>query len=255
MQPEQLSTQSEQNLKMGKEIQCKLIGLLGGMSWPSTITYYREINKRVQKIFGGSHSARLLIWSDDYHQIEQMQLNQDWSSACSLLADRAVTMQAAGADLIGIACNTMHIAVPAIRERINIDIVNMIDSTTAHAADIGISRVGVLGTKTTMRMGFFDEYLANYGIEKINLSKKHEELINRLIYEELCLGVVSDEASSIVKDVVLALAQSGADGVILACTELSLIKGATLMGRIPIIDATSVHIDSLVNATISHSHT
>lgn len=230
----------------------KVIGLLGGMSWPSTITYYRKINEAVQKKLGGSHCARLLIWSDDYSTVERMQLSGEWARAADWLAESALRLEAAGADLLGIACNTMHKVSDEVRRRSSLQLVDMIEVASWTAAQRGCSRAAILGTRFTLGMGKYSEQLVKHGIEPIIPPSEDVELVDEIIYRELCLGIVSDDAKAAVKRVISRLASNGADGVVLACTELDLLVEEPSIGGATIVDAAQSHIDALVQASLEN---
>jgi len=230
----------------------RVIGLLGGMSWPSTITYYRNINKAVQSRLGGSHSARLLIWSDDYEKVERMQLSGQWEAAGDWLAESAARLEAGGADVLGIACNTMHKVSDAVRRRVALPLVDMIEVTAAAAQRMGCSRAAILGTRFTLQMGKYSELLARSGVEPVLPSPEEIQQIDRLIYEELCVGVVKPEARDLLKQIVSRLVADGVDSIVLACTELNLLLDEQQIDGAVVIDTAQVHIDALVDASLSN---
>jgi aspartate racemase len=223
------------------------------MSWPSTITYYRKINEAVQAQLGGVHSARLVIWSDDYHNVERMQLSGDWDAAGEWLADSAQRLAIAGADVLGIACNTMHKVVAAISRRTTLPIVDMIEVAAVAAAARGCSKTAILGTRFTLEMGKYSYELAARGVEPFLPSPADIELIDRIIHDELCLGRASEEARAVIKQVVARLAAERVDSVMLACTELNLILGEQRIGEVLILDAAQLHVDALVTASLERS--
>lgn len=230
----------------------KVIGLLGGMSWPSTITYYRELNKAVQASLGGSHSARVLIWSDDYEAVERMQLAGEWSAAGEWLADAALRLELAGADVIGIACNTMHRVAAAVRARTSVPLVDMIQATAATAADLGVKRAGILGTRITVEMAEYSSEFTQRAVELVLPSENDRVLLDHVIYDELCVGVVSEQARATIAGIISRLIDAGADGIVLACTELNLVVDDTTVTGDRVIDTAQVHVKALVGASLGH---
>lgn len=229
----------------------KVIGLLGGMSWPSTITYYREINKAVQARLGGSHSARLVISSDDYWNVERMQLAGEWEAAGEWLAEAASRLEGAGAEIIAIACNTMHKVADSVTRSISVTFVDLIEAAASEAKHQGCKRTAILGTEYTLRMGRYTTSLRNAGIEPLEPDDADASAINELIYKELCLGRVTNEGKQLLSQVIERLAQAGADSVLLACTELNLLVDCDRLHGVQILDATRIHIDALVEASLS----
>lgn len=229
----------------------KLIGLLGGMSWCSTVTYYREINRAVQARLGGSHSARLLVWSDDYEQVERMQLAGEWEQAGEWLARAALRLEAAGAEVLGIACNTMHRVAPAVREGTQLPLVDMVEVAAGAAARRSVTRAALLGTGFTLDMGQYQSHLRQRGIGVVDLSDHDRAIVDHAIYHELCLGVVSDATGHAIRRVADRVVAQGADAVILACTELNLVfENHGAVRGAPVIDAASEHVAALVAASL-----
>jgi aspartate racemase len=228
----------------------KMIGLLGGMSWPSTITYYGELNRQVQARLGGSHSARVLLWSGDYHTVEQLQLAGEWAAAGKLLREAARAIENAGADLVAIACNTMHRVAPAVRASISVPFVDLIDSTADHAGRLGVARAAVLGTRITMAMPEYSARLAEHGVEPMLPEPADRALLDRVVYDELCVGKVDHRTRETVASVVSRLVDRGADAVVLACTELGLVIDEPTMMGATVIDSAAVHVRALVDASL-----
>jgi aspartate racemase len=227
----------------------KIIGLLGGMSWPSTITYYREINRAMQSRFGGSHSARLLIWSDDYRRVESMQLAGDWEGAAEWIVASAQRLEAGGAEILGIACNTMHRLANILRSHVHLPLIDMVEATAAAVAARGCSAAGILATKLTLESGLYAQHLSRRGVQPLIPDAGDADLINRIIYEELCLGIVTAESRAAVGEIAVRLVARGADAIVLACTELGLIIDPGYVEQTHVIDATQVHINALVEAS------
>jgi len=228
----------------------RIIGLIGGLSWPSTITYYREINRTVQGRLGGSHSARLLVWSDDYHQVEQMQLNGQWREAGEWLANSAARLEAGGADLLGIACNTMHNVADAIHGRTALPLVDIVDVASAACAAHSCP-TAVLGTSFTLLHGRFVAELDRRGCRPMVPSDEDMAELDRVIYEELCLGQVSKQSQQAVEAIVARLAVRGAGQILLACTELNLLIATQSLDGVRIVDAARVHIYALAEASLA----
>ncbi|MFG2310954.1 aspartate/glutamate racemase family protein [Streptomyces sp. NPDC048566] len=227
-----------------------VIGLLGGMSWPSTLAYYRALNEGVAKALGGSHSARVVIWSQDYAEVERLQLSGDWDGAGDLLAAGARGLEAAGADLVAIACNTMHRVSGAVRAACDLPLVDIVEVTAEAARQRGISRAAVLGTRFTAGGALFDAALTARGVEPVLPGPADQALIDRIIYDELCRGSVTDAATRAFTDLRERLRGEGVDGVILACTELGLLLPTAEHGRPAVLDTVDVHVEALVAASL-----
>jgi aspartate racemase len=231
----------------------RVIGLLGGMSWPSTITYYRNINKAVQSRLGGSHSARLLIWSDDYEKVERMQLAGEWEAAGDWLAESACRLQAGGAEVLGIACNTMHKVSDAVRSRVALPLVDMIEVTASAAKEMRCARTAILGTRFTLEMGKYSELLARFDIEPVLPSPEEIRQVDQMIYQELCVGIVKPETRDALRRIVSRLVADGVDSIVLACTELNLLLDEHQIDGANVIDTAQVHINALVDASLNAS--
>ncbi|MEM7482672.1 MAG: aspartate/glutamate racemase family protein [Acidobacteriota bacterium] len=236
--------------RRGASPEPRVVGLLGGMSWPSSEVYYREINRAVQARRGGSHSARVLLWSDDYRTVEQMQLAGDWAGAGELLASAARRLEAGGADLLAIACNTMHRVAAAVREASNLPFIDLVEATAREVQRHGISRAVVLGTGFTLDLPLYPERLRAHGIEPMRPAAGDRALLDRLIYDELCVGVVTDGARRRLAELIERAVDQGANGVVLACTELGLIADRATVAGAPIVDSTQAHIAALVDASL-----
>ncbi|WP_381561201.1 aspartate/glutamate racemase family protein [Streptomyces eurythermus] len=226
------------------------IGLIGGMSWPSTLTYYREINQRVARKLGGSHSARLIIWSDDYAEVERMQLCGEWKAAGERLAASARSLEAAGADVLGIACNTMHRVADRVRESTGLPLVDLVESAADAALSRGVGRAVVLGTRYTAELPSYTQHLESRGIARQPVPVDIQRALDRMIYEELCLGEVTEESRRLLRGMISALVAAGADGVLLACTELGLLVSHGTVEGAALIDTADVHVDALVAASV-----
>lgn len=221
----------------------KTIGLIGGMSWESTVTYYQIINQTVREKLGGLHSATLLLYSVDFAVIEEHQKNGEWDKSAEILATAARNLEQAGADFIIICTNTMHKVAPQIQEQIDIPIIHIADATADALIAEGIKNVALLGTKYTMTEDFYKEKLVERGISVMIPNKEDVELVNHVIYDELCLGIVSDASRIELQRIIEGLKEKGAEGVILGCTEIGLLisqKDSSL----PVFDTTQIHAET-----------
>ncbi len=219
----------------------KTIGLIGGMSWESTVPYYRQINETVKERLGGLHSARIVLYSVDFHQIERLQHAGDWDGAGALLAAAARALAAAGADFLVLCTNTMHKVAPAIEAAVPIPLFHIADPTAAAIKRQGHAVVGLLGTRFTMEQEFYRERLRRrHGLEVLVPPEAERELVHRVIYEELCLGRVVPESRAQYRRIMAGLAAQGAQAIILGCTEISLLVDAGDAG-VPLFDTTAIH--------------
>ena len=218
----------------------KTIGLIGGMSWESTVTYYQLINQTVKEKLGGLHSGKILLYSVDFADIEEYQAKGQWEESARVLTDVAVNLEKAGADFIVICTNTMHKVVPQIKEKIRIPILHIAEATAEALKEAGITKVGLLGTKYTMTQDFYKEKLIAAGIEVVIPDSTGVETVNDVIYNELCLGVIRQESKEKFLQVIEDLGKKGAQGVILGCTEIGLLvkQEDTAM---PVFDTTQIH--------------
>lgn len=218
----------------------KTIGLIGGMSWESTVTYYQIINQAVKERLGGLHSAKLLLYSVDFAEIEKCQAKEEWNESADILAAAAKNLERAGADFIVICTNTMHKVLPQIQKQIDILILHIADATADALIETGIKKVALLGTKYTMMQDFYKEKLIARGISVMIPDEEGVELVNRVIYDELCLGVVSDTSRNQYKQIIEDMKEKGAEGVILGCTEIGLLIHQE-DSSLPIFDTTHIH--------------
>jgi aspartate racemase len=218
----------------------KTIGLLGGMSWESTIPYYRLINQRVKERLGGLHSAKVILYSVDFHDIERLQHAGDWDAAGLMLARAARSLEQAGADFIVLCTNTMHKVAPAMERAITIPLLHIADPTARQIRNDGHTKVGLLGTLFTMEQSFYSERLEQQGLEVITPCPDDGAAVHRIIYEELCLGQVLPESRAVYQKVMTRLTEQGAQAIILGCTEISLLVGPA-DASIPLYDTTSIH--------------
>lgn len=218
----------------------KTIGLIGGMSWESTSEYYRIINEEIKERLGGLHSAKCMINSVDFEEIERFQSNGDWDGAGEILGNAAYSLQKGGADFIIICTNTMHKVIEKIKENIHIPVLHIADATAKEIKKKDIQKVGLLGTKYTMEQDFYKLRIEENHIKVMVPSEKDRDKINEVIYTELCLGKITSQSREYYKSVIENLIQEGAQGIILGCTEIGLlIKQEDV--SVPIFDTTHIH--------------
>ena len=220
----------------------KTIGLIGGMSWESTVTYYQVINETIKRELGGLHSAKLLLYSVDFDEIERYQTRGEWDKSAEVLSDAAMRLENAGADSIVICTNTMHKVVPQISERISVPILHIAETTADKLKEQGITTVGLLGTKYTMTQDFYKAKLIEAGIRVLIPNDDDVETVNSVIYHELCLGNIRQESKEAYLAIIKELEDTGAQGVILGCTEIGLLiqqKDVDL----PVFDTTLIHAE------------
>jgi aspartate racemase len=219
----------------------KIIGLIGGMSWESTVPYYRQLNETVKERLGGLHSARVILYSVDFHEIERLQHSGDWQAAGVVLADAARALEVAGADFIVLCTNTMHRVAPAIEAAVRIPLLHIADPTADAIKRSGFSTVGLLGTRFTMEQAFYKDRLRErHGLNVLVPAPPDQEFIHRVIYEELCLGKVVAGSRSEYRRIMAGLVDQGAEAIILGCTEISLLVGQS-DAAVPLFDTTAIH--------------
>jgi len=229
----------------------KTIGLLGGMSWESTVTYYQTINEIIKQKLGGLHSAKVLLYSVDFAEIEKCQAEGDWEKSADILSAAAENLEKAGADFIVICTNTMHKVAPRIQSRIKIPILHIAEATAEELKLRNITKVALLGTKYTMTQDFYKEKLTNAGIAVLIPDEQEIETINDVIYHELCLGIISETSKEEYRRIIDGLARQGAQGVILGCTEIGLLiqqKDTDL----PVFDTTQIHASKAAMLSIEN---
>jgi len=224
----------------------KLLGLIGGMSFESTLPYYREINQRMARRLGGLHSARLLLYSVDFDGIAAMQREGRWDDAGAELARIGRLLQDAGAEGLVLCTNTMHKVAPAIEAAVSVPLLHIGDATARAIRAAGLSRVGLLGTRFTMEQDFYRARLAAHGIDALIPDESQRDDVHRIIYEELCQGRIEAASREVYRDVMAALVARGAQGVILGCTEIGLLVGAG-DASVPLFDTTALHAEAAVD--------
>lgn len=218
----------------------KTIGLIGGMSWESTVTYYQILNETVKQKLGGLHSAKILLYSVDFDEIEKYQSSGEWEKSAEVLSQAAMNLEKAGADFIVICTNTMHKVAPRIQSHISIPIIHIAEATADELIKRGISRVALLGTKYTMTQDFYKDKLLKAGIDVVIPDLAGIETVNDIIYKELCLGIISEASKKKYLEIIDELAEQGAQGVILGCTEIGLLIQQADTG-LPVFDTTRIH--------------
>ena len=219
----------------------KVIGLIGGMSWESTVPYYRQINEVVRERLGGLHSAKVILYSVDFHEIELLQRTGDWDAAGAQMAAAAKSLAAAGAEMLVLCTNTMHQVAPAIEAAVNIPLVHIADPTGEAIQAAGMGTVGLIGTRFTMERDFYKERLRQqHGLTVIVPQAAQREQVHRVIYEELCLGKIEPASRKLYRAVMADLVAQGAQAIILGCTEISLLVGAE-DAAVPLFDTTAIH--------------
>ena len=224
----------------------KCIGLLGGMSWESTVSYYQALNRGMRAKLGGLHSARVLLNSVDFAAIERLQHAGDWPATARLLAAEARKLQDGGADFLLIGTNTMHKVAPEIEAAIDIPLLHIADSTAAKLRADGITRVGLLGTRFTMEQDFYKGRLqARFGLTVLVPDGAGRERVHRIIYDELCLGEIRASSRAEYLAIIAELAAAGAEAVILGCTEIALLVGDA-RAAVPLYDTTAIHAEAAV---------
>ena len=220
----------------------KTIGLIGGMSWESTVTYYKIINETVKEKLGGLHSAKCILYSVDFQEIEECQANGNWEKSGEILGEAAYNLEKAGADFIVICTNTMHKVVNQIKEKISIPILHIAEMTAEKILEKGLKNIALLGTKYTMEQDFYKSKLIEKGINVIIPDKNDIEIINEVIYDELCLGTINFNSKKKFLEIVDKLRSKGAEGIILGCTEIGLlIKNADT--DVPLFDTAIIHAE------------
>jgi len=228
----------------------KTIGLIGGMSWESTIPYYRQINETIKQCLGGLHSAKIVLYSVDFHEIERLQHAGDWDATGVILAEAARSLEKAGADFLVVCTNTMHKVASEIEAAVAIPLLHIADPTAAAIIQDGYKTVGLLGTRFTMEQAFYrDRLSARHELKVIVPNDEDRETIHRIIYQELCLGVVLPESRNAYRQIMENLASQGAQAIILGCTEISLLVSQA-DSMVPLFDTTAIHAKAAALAAL-----
>ncbi|MFW3170938.1 aspartate/glutamate racemase family protein [Geodermatophilus sp. CPCC 206100] len=227
----------------------RVVGMLGGMSWESTAQYYRLANELVRARLGGLHSARLVLTSVDFAEIERLQVAGEWQRAGELLAGEAARLEAAGAELLVLCTNTMHRVADQVQAAVDIPLLHLADATAAAVRAAGLSTVGLLGTAFTMEQAFYRDRLAGHGLRVLVPEAADRAEVHRVVYDELCLGVVRDESRAVYRQVIERLVAAGAQGVVLGCTEIELLVGAA-DSPVPVFPTTALHVEAAITAAL-----
>lgn len=229
----------------------KTIGILGGMSWESSLEYYRIMNEEVKARLGGLHSASLVMHSFDFEPLSKLLFESDWPALAEILSGQARKLEEAGADCLVIATNTMHQAAPLIEEAVGIPLIHIADAAGRAIQQAGLERVELLGTRFTMELDFYRLRLKEkFGVEVLIPESDDRELINRVIFDELCLGLVEDGSRREYLRIIDELAGRGAQGVVLGCTEIPLLVGPKDTA-LPLLDTTALHAKAAVDFALS----
>lgn len=230
----------------------KTIGLLGGMSWESTQWYYQALNRGVQNKLGGLHSAKIILHSVDFAEIESLQKKGDWDKAGQLLAQAAAGLEKAGADFLLICTNTMHLVAKQIQSQITIPLLHIADATAENLIQKNITKVALLGTAFTMEKDFYKGRIEqNHGIEVITPNQADRSIIHRVIYEELCLGKINADARKHYLRIIDQMSEQGAQGVILGCTEIGLLVKQQDT-EVTLFDTTMIHANKAVEMALNN---
>lgn len=229
----------------------KTIGLLGGMSWESTVTYYQTINRVVGRELGGLHSARINLHSVEFDEIQQLQHVGKWQETGVILADAAKAIERAGADLLVLCTNTMHIVAPQIEAAVSMPFLHIADATAARIKAAGIDRIGLLGTRFTMEEAFYRGRLEEkHNLGVVTPNEADRTIVHRVIYEELCRGKIDDSSRAEYARIVAALISDGAQGVILGCTEIGLLLRQQ-DSPVPLFDTAHIHAEAAALSALS----
>ena len=229
----------------------KTIGLIGGMSWESTLEYYRIINEAVKEKLGGFHSAEMVLYSVDFAEVEALQHRGEWDRAAVLLTEAARRVEAAGADCALLATNTMHRVFDEIRKGIRIPLLHIADVTGREIQARGLKRIGLLGTRFTMEQEFYKGKLArDFGIDVLIPDEAERRAIHGILYDELCLGAVKDASREVFRKIIGGLESRGAQGIVLGCTEIPLIVKQKDYA-LPLFDTTDLHARAAVDLALS----
>jgi aspartate racemase len=228
----------------------KTIGLIGGMSWESSIEYYRIINQGISSALGGVHSAKIVMLSVDFEEIEALQMKGDWDAAGEIMASCALRVELAGADFLLICTNTMHLLAPVVERAIQIPLLHIADTTAKRVQSSGLTTVGLLGTRFTMEEDFYRERLEkSHNLRVIIPDQPGRDLVHRVIYDELVQGQIRDQSRERYIQVIADLVDSGAEGIILGCTEIGLLIKEEHV-PVPIFDTMTIHARAAVDAAL-----
>jgi aspartate racemase len=231
----------------------RILGLIGGMSWESTVPYYCLINQDVKRRLGGLHSARLILYSVDFHELERLMHAGDWDGAGATLAGAARTLETAGAEGLVLCTNTLHRVAPAIERAVRIPMLHIIDATAAEILQAALHTIGLLGTRFTMEQPFYSDRLrVPHGLATLVPEAPDREILHRIIFEELCRGRIEDASRRESRRIMSGLVARGAQAIVLGCTELSMLI-APADASVPLFDTTAIHARAAVDWALSSS--
>ncbi|AMW79398.1 hypothetical protein AMD27_11180 [Acinetobacter sp. TGL-Y2] len=230
----------------------KTIGLIGGMSWESTDLYYQGLNKGIQSHLGGFHSAQIVLYSVDFHKIEAFQRHQHWTEAGTYLAEIAKKLENAGADVIALCTNTMHKVADQIQHDLSVPFLHIADVTMAEILKYGLTKIALLGTAFTMEQEFYHSRFKQQGIELIVPDESDRQIINQIIYDELCKGVLLNKSKQQYLNIIARAVKAGAQGVILGCTEIGLLIDQQDL-NIPVFDTVEIHMSALLEFVLNEA--
>ncbi|MGG0176328.1 aspartate/glutamate racemase family protein [Gottfriedia acidiceleris] len=229
----------------------KTIGLIGGMSWESSLLYYQIMNERVKEKLGGHHSAKSLLYSVDFQVIKTLQFEDRWDELTKIMIDIAKKLETSGADCLVICTNTMHKMAKEVEESVKIPLLHIADATAKEIVNNGIKKVALLGTAFTMEHDFYKgRLIEQFGLDVIVPNEAERKLIHNIIYEELCLGIVKEESKQLYLNIINQLIEHGAEAVILGCTEITMLISQENCS-IPVFDTTRIHAESAVDFALS----
>jgi aspartate racemase len=235
----------------GKPGAMRTMGMIGGMSWESSAEYYRLANELVRERLGGLHSARLVLASVDFAEVERMQAEGRWEDAGRLLGEVAKGVEAAGAELMVLCTNTMHKVADAVRAEITVPFLDIVDVAAEAVTAAGLSTVGVLATGFTMEQDFYRDRFAAHGLRVLVPGAADRAEVHRVIYQELCLGVVREESRRAYREIMGRLVDAGAQGIVLGCTEIEMLVDAA-DSPVPVFPTTRLHVEAAVDAALAH---
>lgn len=221
----------------------KTIGLIGGMSWESTVSYYQIINREIKEKLGGFHSSKCILYSVDFHEIEECQSSGEWDKSADILTNAALSLEKAGADFIIICTNTMHKVADAIQKKLHVPLLHIAEVTAEELLKNSVTNVALLGTRYTMEQDFYKSKLIDHGIKVIIPEENDREFINHTIFQELCLGIMNEASRQQLLSICSKLYDQGAQGIILGCTEIGLLINQESVD-LPLFDTTLIHAKS-----------
>jgi aspartate racemase len=227
----------------------KTIGLIGGMSWESSVLYYQLINRKINEVLGGVHSGKSILFTVDFEEIADLQRKSDWDTLAEKMIDAAKALQGAGADMILICANTMHKVSAEVESSLDIPLIHIGDVTAEAIKKQGLKKIGLLGTKYTMEQDFIKNRIVNQGIEVIVPDEVEREIIHNVIYTELAKGIISDDSRKAYLTIIDNLVAEGAEGVILGCTEIGMLIKPTDT-EIPTFDTTIIHAEKAIKLAL-----